>query len=92
MDMIPVDVDDLRLAARSAGDPSTPGLVLLHTWPQSGCAYEGVVDALGSDHFVLAFDLPGIGGSAGSPASAEKAELADIVLRAAEARWAPARS
>ncbi len=44
-----------------------------------------MIDELGRDQYVLAFDLPGIGDSRGVPASAEKRVLADVLLSAAEA-------
>jgi pimeloyl-ACP methyl ester carboxylesterase len=74
----------LHLAAKLAGDAGLPALVLLHGWPQSSRIYDGVLDELARDRFVLAFDLPEVGGSRGAPASAEKTVLADIVLGAAE--------
>jgi pimeloyl-ACP methyl ester carboxylesterase len=74
----------VTLGALVAGDPSKPALVLLHGWPHSKEVYDGVVDDLAGDHFVLAFDLPAIGDSRGAPRSAEKKELADLVLGAAE--------
>jgi pimeloyl-ACP methyl ester carboxylesterase len=46
--------------------------------------YDGVVDALADDHFVLAFDLPAIGDSRGAPRSAEKKDIADVLIGAAE--------
>ena len=61
-----------------------PCIVLLHGWPQTSYAWEQVLDELGRDQYALAFDLPGVGGSQGSPQPAEKQVLADIVLTAAE--------
>jgi pimeloyl-ACP methyl ester carboxylesterase len=81
-----VEVAGLRLGLLSAGAPTNPALVLLHGWPQSKEVYDGVVDRLAADHFVLAFDLPEIGDSRGAPRSAEKKDLADVVLEAAERR------
>jgi pimeloyl-ACP methyl ester carboxylesterase len=85
MDISTLEVAGSTLACRKAGQPSDPCLVLLHGWPQTGLAWEGVLAELGRDSYVLAFDLPGVGDSRGAPASAEKTVLADIVLRAAEA-------
>jgi pimeloyl-ACP methyl ester carboxylesterase len=85
MDTFQIKVGQLSLACRKAGRPSDPCLVLLHGWPQTGLAWEGVLSELGRDSFALAFDLPGVGDSRGAPASAEKTVIADIVLRAAEA-------
>jgi pimeloyl-ACP methyl ester carboxylesterase len=79
-----VRVNDLTLAYREAGHASRPALVLLHGWPHSSAIYADVLDELGRDSYVLAFDLPDIGASRGAPPSAEKHVLADIVLAAAE--------
>ena len=84
MAMLYAEVDNLKIAARTAGDSSKPALVLLHGWPQSSRAFDNVLPELGNDHFVLAFDLPGIGASQGAPPSAEKTVLAGLLLDAAE--------
>jgi pimeloyl-ACP methyl ester carboxylesterase len=83
-----VDVRGIRLGASMSGDPSLPGLLLLHGWPHSRALYEGVLEPLSADFFVLAFDLPDVGDSEGAPASAEKTVLADIALTAAESAGA----
>lgn len=72
------------MAARIAGDPRQPALLLLHGWPHSSALYESVLEPLGVDFFVLAVDLPEIGDSRGAPGSSEKAELADAILTAVE--------
>jgi pimeloyl-ACP methyl ester carboxylesterase len=77
-------LDGLSLAVRKAGDAGKPCLILLHGWPQTSLAWEYVLPELGKDHYVLAFDLPGVGKSENPPASAEKRVIADIVLTAAE--------
>jgi pimeloyl-ACP methyl ester carboxylesterase len=79
-----VDVGELTLAYRAAGDRASPALVLLHGWPHSSALYEGVLEKLGASFRVLAFDLPAVGGSRGLPRSAEKMHLADVILTAAE--------
>jgi len=79
-----VKVGGLTLAYRDAGNHDNPALILLHGWPHSSALYAGVLDELARDSWVLAFDLPGIGESLGTPASGEKAVLADILLSAAE--------
>jgi pimeloyl-ACP methyl ester carboxylesterase len=79
---------ELELAARAAGDSDKPALVLLHGWPQSSQLFEPVIDRLGEDGFVLAFDLPAVGASRGAPPSAEKSALADLILTAAEEQGA----
>lgn len=78
----------LILGALVAGDPAKPSLVLLHGWPQSKEVYDQVIDDLAGDHYVLAFDLPAVGDSHGAPSSADKRQLADIVLSAADSAGA----
>jgi pimeloyl-ACP methyl ester carboxylesterase len=80
-----IQVGGLTLACRKAGKASDPCLVLLHGWPQTGLAWEGVLSELGKDNYALAFDLPDVGDSRGAPRSAAKTELANIILKAAEA-------
>jgi pimeloyl-ACP methyl ester carboxylesterase len=84
MKMLHVDHEGLTLGALSAGDSSRPALVLLHGWPQTSRVFDQVIEDLARDHFVLAFDLPGIGESRGVPRSAEKAVLADLLIGAAQ--------
>jgi pimeloyl-ACP methyl ester carboxylesterase len=79
-----IECAGLRLGASLSGNPSDPALLLLHGWPHSKEAYDQVIDELSPHHFVLAFDLPAIGDSHGLPRSAEKIELANILLTAAE--------
>ncbi|MBB3589915.1 pimeloyl-ACP methyl ester carboxylesterase [Rhizobium sp. BK529] len=79
-----IEIGGVTLACSSAGDPQRPALVLLHGWPFSRSIYDGVIEDLSDDAFVLAFDLPDIGGSRGPPPSAEKHVLADLMLTAAE--------
>jgi pimeloyl-ACP methyl ester carboxylesterase len=81
---IKLDTPAAGVAASVAGEPDKPALVLLHGWPQSRALYDSVLEALSSDFFVLAMDLPGIGESRGAPPTGEKTVLADIVLTAAE--------
>ena len=82
--MIIAKVQGVEIAARSTGDASMPALILLHGWPQSSRAFESVLPDLGTDHFVLAFDLPGIGASQGGLPSVEKHVIAGVLLDAAE--------
>src|SRR5262245_44630191 len=74
----------ITIAASVAGTARRPALLLLHGWPQSRALYDGVLESLSADFFVLAPDLPEIGDSRGGPASGEKAILADVMLAAAE--------
>jgi pimeloyl-ACP methyl ester carboxylesterase len=76
---------ELDLFFRFAGDQSRPALILLHGWPHDSSLYDQVIDLLGGRFFAIAFDLPAVGRSSGSPRSGEKATLAGIILDAAEA-------
>src|SRR5687767_396958 len=80
-----ISLDGLTLAFRKAGQQTSPCLILLHGWPQTSLAWEGVLADLGADSYAQAFDLPGVGDSAGVPPSLEKTALADVVLKAATA-------
>jgi pimeloyl-ACP methyl ester carboxylesterase len=62
-----IEQNGLTLAVRKVGESDRACLVLLHGWPQTGLAWEGVLPELGRDHYALAFDLPGIGDSHGVP-------------------------
>jgi len=85
-----VEHDGLALACLVAGNTADPAVLLLHGWPHSKEVYDEVIDELATDHFVIAFDLPAIGQSAGSPASSEKIALAHMLLGASEALGARA--
>jgi pimeloyl-ACP methyl ester carboxylesterase len=77
-------IDGMSLAINVAGEAAKPALLLLHGWPQSRALYDGVLDDFAGDFHVLVPDLPAIGESRRPPPAADKATLADIVLRAAE--------
>lgn len=59
--------------------------MLLHGWPQSGRAFAGVIDELNDEFYLVAPDLPGIGGSQSAPASGTKRDLARRISRLIEA-------
>ena len=80
-----VTTGSIDLFARVAGQSRDPALVLLHGWPHDGSLYDPVIDLLGEDYLTVAFDLPAVGRSTGAPPSGAKADLAAIVLDAAEA-------
>ena len=79
-----ISVGGLQLVASVAGDSRDPAVVLLHGWPHSRGLYDPVLDRIGERFHALAFDLPGVGDSIGTPASAEKEALAALLLTAAE--------
>src|SRR4051812_26234434 len=84
MDRIKVARHGVEVAMQAVGIASRPTLLLLHGWPHSHALYEPVVHDLSEHFFVLAPDLPEIGESRGTPRSAEKTVLADVLLSAAE--------
>jgi pimeloyl-ACP methyl ester carboxylesterase len=75
---------DGEFFALSSGSPTQPALILLHGWPQSSAVFAPVVDRLGEEFFVLAFDLPGVGQSTASVKSGLKTDIAVAMLDAAE--------
>lgn len=79
-----IEHDGLELGALTAGDPANGCLMLLHGWPHCKALYDQVIEELARQHFVIAFDLPDVGDSRGAPRSAEKKELAALLIGAAE--------
>jgi pimeloyl-ACP methyl ester carboxylesterase len=81
-----VDVDGTQLSYLTAGESSSPPLVLLHGtfWSR---VWQPVLDRLGERHRCLALDLPGFGRSGGEldESGAAVPALAATVLRAADA-------
>nr|WP_055508894.1 alpha/beta hydrolase [Nonomuraea pusilla] len=75
-------VEGLDIFYREAGDPSAPTLVLLHGFPTSSAAYQGLIDELSGEFHLIAPDYPGFGHSS-APSAAEWAytfdHFADIV-------------
>ena len=56
-----LNVNDLNIAYREAGDPANPKLVLLHGFPASSHQYRDLVRSLGTRFHVIAPDYPGFG-------------------------------
>ncbi|MET3665707.1 alpha/beta hydrolase [Caulobacter sp. 1776] len=83
-----VEVGSSRLSALAAGSPDQPAIVLLHGWPLCSAVWSPVIDVLGQEHFVLAFDLPGTGQSVGQPIPILKADIARTIIAGAEAAGA----
>jgi pimeloyl-ACP methyl ester carboxylesterase len=52
-----------ELSFITAGDPSSPAVLLLHGFPSSSRMFRGIVPALSEAAYVIAPDLPGFGGS-----------------------------
>ena len=84
MDSIKLANHGVEIAMQTAGDASRQALLLLHGWPHSHVLYDPVMHDLSERFFVLAPDLPEIGESRGTPKSAEKTVLADVLITAAE--------
>lgn len=72
-------VDGAAIHVAEAGDVGKPVVLCLHGWPESGCAFEGVMAQLQADAHVIAIDLPGIGGSTTPSAAGDKRTLAGCV-------------
>ncbi|WP_373321101.1 alpha/beta fold hydrolase [Paraburkholderia flagellata] len=56
-----VQVDDVKVFYREAGDPSAPTIVLLHGFPTSSFMYRNLIPMLADRYHVIAPDLPGFG-------------------------------
>jgi len=78
------------IATLEAGVNDRPAFVLLHGWPQSSRSFGPLMKLLADEFFVLAMDLPGIGGSRGVPPTGEKSALARIVREVIRASGAQA--
>jgi pimeloyl-ACP methyl ester carboxylesterase len=56
-----VQVDDVKVFYREAGDPSAPTVLLLHGFPTSSLMYRNLIPLLADRYHVIAPDLPGFG-------------------------------
>src|SRR5215475_13997536 len=56
-----VDADGVRIFYRSAGDPATPVVLLLHGFPASSFMFRNLIPLLADRYRVIAPDLPGFG-------------------------------
>lgn len=72
------------VAALAAGSTDHPAIVLAHGWPLCKEIWAPVLDVLARRHFVLAVDLPGVGGSIFADPPVAPGAVADLVLAAAE--------
>jgi pimeloyl-ACP methyl ester carboxylesterase len=81
---ITLETYGLTLTASASGSIDQPTLLLLHGWPHSRSLYEGVLEPLSADFFVVAPDLPGIGESQDVMRSGEKTDIAKVLLTAVE--------
>lgn len=79
-----IKTDRHELSALTTGSPSSPALLLVHGWPLTSVIWQPVIERLGERHYVLAFDLPGIGASSKHDLPVLKTEIAALLLDAAE--------
>ena len=56
-----IDVDDLKVFYRSAGDPGAPVVLLLHGFPSASHMFRDLIPELTDKYHVVAPDLPGFG-------------------------------
>ncbi|WP_414448803.1 alpha/beta fold hydrolase [Burkholderia sp. 22PA0099] len=56
-----VQVDDVKVFYREAGNPSAPTVLLLHGFPTSSFMYRDLMPRLADRYHVIAPDLPGFG-------------------------------
>jgi pimeloyl-ACP methyl ester carboxylesterase len=75
-----------RLYAIEAGLPHLPPIVLLHGFGMVSESFSGLVETLSDQRFVLAFDLPGHGGSLDHPLAGSARKCADAVIAEIESR------
>jgi pimeloyl-ACP methyl ester carboxylesterase len=59
-----IEVDNLKIFYREAGEPGSPQLVLLHGFPASSHQYRNLLPLLADKFQVIAMDYPGFGYSA----------------------------
>jgi NAD(P)-dependent dehydrogenase (short-subunit alcohol dehydrogenase family)/pimeloyl-ACP methyl ester carboxylesterase len=62
--------DGLRLALNVHGDPAGPTVVAVHGYPDDHTVWDGVVEALRTDHRVVTYDVRGAGSSDAPPTRA----------------------
>lgn len=62
-----VEVNGVSVFYREAGDPKTPGILLMHGWPSSSFEFRELIPLLAEKFHVIAPDYPGLGHSAAPP-------------------------
>ena len=80
-----LNIDDLRVFVREAGDPASPTLILLPGYPSSSRAYLRLIDRLADRWHTVAIDYPGFGLSDPLPESPTFDRLAEITASAIDA-------
>lgn len=72
-----VDIGELRIAYRRAGEG--PPLVLLHGGPTNGREWRNQLGGLSNEFMVVAWDMPGTGGSDDPPEDFQPRDYADCL-------------
>jgi pimeloyl-ACP methyl ester carboxylesterase len=80
-----LNIDDLRVFVREAGDPAHPTLILLPGYPSSSRAYLRLIDRLADRWHTVAIDYPGFGLSDPLPESPTFDRLAEITASVIDA-------
>ena len=75
-----------RLRVMEAGSPVLPPVVLLHGFGMVSECFSYIIRALSAQRFVLAFDLPGHGGSLNHPLAGSARKCAQAVVDELETR------
>ncbi|HTQ95533.1 MAG TPA: alpha/beta fold hydrolase, partial [Candidatus Acidoferrum sp.] len=56
-----IEVDDVQVFYRAAGEANAPVVLLLHGFPTSSFMFRELIPRLANDYRVIAPDLPGFG-------------------------------
>lgn len=80
-----VEVEGSSIHVVEAGDPDTAPTLLLHGWPESWRSWQPVMELARPMGWVIAIDLPGVGGSTGDATDGTKCALARMVHEVAVA-------
>lgn len=80
-----VEIDDLKIFVREAGDPARATLVLLPGYPSSTRSYIRLIDRLAHKWHAVAIDYPGFGSSDPLPESPTFDRLAEVTGKALDA-------
>ncbi|MEP7289052.1 MAG: alpha/beta hydrolase [Chloroflexota bacterium] len=78
-----ITIDGASLHIVEAGQHHPDSVVFLHGWPQDWTEWQCVMEHASATHHVIAFDLPGIGGSS-AVVGGEKTAMAKVIHQAIE--------
>lgn len=81
-------VDGSSFAVRCAGARDRPAFVFLHGWPESSRTFLPLMRMLADEFYLLAIDLPGVGGSKGALPIGDTHLLARMVRKVIEKQGA----